>query len=95
MSKCGIAALCLLKFKMIEYLTSTFIIRYSIFAFSEFLFRLDWPLFRPAAALNTDPPAAENLNHMLSLTAMGAKWQLPNGAKRQSPNSENTRDWQR
>jgi hypothetical protein len=30
---------------------SLFIIRYSIFAFSKFLFRSDWPLFRPAAAL--------------------------------------------
>jgi len=33
---------------------STFRIRYSIFAFSQFLFRLDWPLFRPAAALTPD-----------------------------------------
>ena len=31
-----------------------FDIYYSIFAFSEFLFRLDWPLFRPAAGLTPD-----------------------------------------
>ena len=37
--------------KSTEYLTSTFDIHYSIFAFFEFLFRLNWPLFRPAAGL--------------------------------------------
>ena len=34
---------------------STFIIRYSIFSFLEFHFRLNWPLFRPAAGLNPEP----------------------------------------
>jgi hypothetical protein len=34
---------------------STFIIRYSIFAFSEFLFRLIWPLFRPAGRRHPKP----------------------------------------
>ena len=38
-----------------EYIPSTFDIHYSIFAFSEFLFRLDWPLFRPAARQNFEP----------------------------------------
>jgi hypothetical protein len=28
----------------------------------KFLFRLDWPLFRPAAALNPEPPNPELLN---------------------------------
>ncbi len=30
-----------------------FDIHYSIFAFSEFLLRLDWPLFKPAAGLTS------------------------------------------
>ena len=33
---------------------STFDIQYSIFAFSQILFRLNWPLFRPAAGLTPD-----------------------------------------
>jgi hypothetical protein len=48
----------LLKIDRIHY----FDIHYSIFAFSEFLLRLDWPLFRLAAALTPDPPQAEHLN---------------------------------
>jgi hypothetical protein len=34
---------------------------YSIFAFSKFFLRFNWPFFWPAAPLNTDPPVAENL----------------------------------
>jgi hypothetical protein len=53
--KDGIAALYLFLNRQNTILQhSTFIIRYSIFAFSEFLFRLDWPLFRAAAGLKTE-----------------------------------------
>jgi len=56
MSKDGIASLFLffVKIDRIPY----FEIRYSLFDirfFSEFLFRLNWPLFMPAAALNPAP----------------------------------------
>jgi hypothetical protein len=40
----GVAALCLFNLKSIECLPS-------IFSFSEFLSRSDWPIFRPEASL--------------------------------------------
>jgi hypothetical protein len=47
-----------------------FDIQYSIFAFSEFLFRLNWPLFRSAAALTpeTSPLYLPSRSFALSLT---------------------------
>jgi hypothetical protein len=61
MSKGGIAALCLLYFKMIEYLTSTFDIHYSIFDIR--FFRVSFPIKLAALQASgcVDPPPAEHL----------------------------------
>jgi hypothetical protein len=40
---------------------SLFDIRYSLFAFSKFLSRLNWPLFRPAAALIPFVPRTQSI----------------------------------
>ena len=55
-SKGGIALLSLFLNRQNSLLRhSTFIIRNSIFAFSEFLFRFDRPFFWPATGLNPEP----------------------------------------
>jgi hypothetical protein len=53
-SKDGFAALSLFLNRQNTSLRySTFMIRYSIFAFSKFLSRLNWPLFRLKVVVNT------------------------------------------
>jgi hypothetical protein len=41
--------------KQTEYIYSTFDVGRSMFDVHQFLFRLDWLLFRPAAGLNPEP----------------------------------------
>jgi len=64
MSKGGIAALSLFLYNRQNTLLrhSIFIIRYSTFAFLQFLLRSDWLLSKPAAGLNLEPLNPEPLN---------------------------------